>query len=178
MAEAPELLTTDRFEGRRIGPHDLADFQAFYADPAVMKTLSADGRPWPPRESEDLFRRHLAHWDRHGFGTWIFRDGPGGSFVGRAGLRQVELAGADDIEVFYGVASDRWGNGVGTELAREIVRVGLEELRLPQLVAFTLPTNRASRRILEGCGFGRDGEIVHAGLRHLLFRLDGPAEAR
>ena len=38
-------------------------------------------------------------------------------------------------------------------------------------------TNAASRRILEGCGFDRDGEIVHAGLRHLLVRLDGPAAA-
>ena len=142
-----------------------------------MKTLSADGRPWPPAESKGLFQRHLDHWEEHGFGTWIFRDAPGGRFIGRAGLRRVELTGAHDIEVFYGVASDLWGDGVGTELAREIVRVGLEELRLPQLVAFTLPTNAASRRILEGCGFDRDGEIVHAGLRHLLFRLDGPAAA-
>ena len=39
---------------------------------------------------------------------------------------------------------------------------------------FTLPANAASLRVLEKCGFEHDGEITHAGLKHVLFHLVNP----
>jgi RimJ/RimL family protein N-acetyltransferase len=40
------------------------------------------------------------------------------------------------------------------------------------LVSFTLPDNRASRRVMEKIGFRHDTEVEHAGLPHVLYRLD------
>jgi len=168
---APDRLTTARTVGLRIQVSDLSDFQAYYADPLVMRTLSADGLPWPARESARLFKRHMRHWSEHGFGTWVFRDGDSGRFVGRAGLRVVDVTADSDVEVFYGIASDLWGQGLGTEVAREVIRVAFDDLRWSEVVGFTLPSNLPSRRILERAGFERDGDITHAGLRHLFYRL-------
>lgn len=154
----------------KIEPGDLGDFQHFYADPKVMSTLSADGKVWPPDESAGLFQRHLDHWTEHGFGTWVFRD-PAGAFLGRAGLRSLDVGNGPEVELFYGVDSGAWGRGLATEMARELIRVAFDELGLDALIAFTLPTNAASRRVLDKCGFEQDGEITHAGLGHLLFRL-------
>ncbi len=38
----------------------------------------------------------------------------------------------------------------------------------------TLPTNRASRRVMEKAGFGYERDTVHAGLPHVLYRLPAP----
>ena len=59
-----------------------------------------------------------------------------------------------------------------TEMATAVVQYAFEELRVTQLVAYTLPTNVASRRVMEKCGFEYEKEIVHAGLRHALYRLE------
>ena len=170
LPNAPHLFRTDRFVASRIQAADLPDFQSFYADPAVMSTLSADGRVRPPAESADLFDRHLAHWAEHGFGTWVFRDPVDRAFVARAGLRRIDLGSGSEVEVFFGVASGLWGRGIATEIAREVISVAFDEVRLDALVGFTLPTNVASRRVLEKCLFVPAGEIEHAGLKHLFFR--------
>ncbi len=138
----------------------------------MMKHLNPGGDPWAPDAVEALLEGHLQHWVDHGYGTWVFREPRSGAFVGRAGLRSVDLGESPEVELFYGVASDRWRRGYATEMANEIVRVALDHMGLDGLVAFTLPTNIASRRVLEKCGFWSDGEITHAGLRHLLYRCD------
>jgi [ribosomal protein S5]-alanine N-acetyltransferase len=64
-----------------------------------------------------------------------------------------------------------WGSGLATEMAGAILTVAFEHLGLADVVAFTLTTNQASRRVMEkvGCQFER--EIVHAGLPHVLYRI-------
>jgi RimJ/RimL family protein N-acetyltransferase len=171
---APAVIPTARFVGTRLADPDLRDFQDFYGDPAVMATLSSDARVWSKRESAELFKRHLEHWNEHGFGTWMFRDGEGGPFVARAGLRAVDMGSGPEVELFYGVDSGRWGDGIATEVAKSVVRMAFESVGLEELVGFTLPENAASQRVLEKCGFRHEGDIRHAELRHLLFRLPAP----
>ena len=48
------------------------------------------------------------------------------------------------------------------------------ELGLEQVVALVLPANAPSRRVAEKTGFEQDGEVIHAGLPHLLFRQKLP----
>jgi RimJ/RimL family protein N-acetyltransferase len=42
-------------------------------------------------------------------------------------------------------------------------------------VAFTLPTNTGSRRVMEKLGFHYEREISRAGLAHVLYRLTNNA---
>ena len=171
MIGALDRIETSRLRGHRISSEDLDDFKAYYADPAVMRSLSPTGEPLTDEAAAELFAGHVAHWDVHGFGTWIFRDSEG-RFVGRAGLRSVELDAEPAVELFYGAASDLWGHGFATEMAREIISCALERLGLDSLVAFALPTNAASLNVLAKCGFEEVGELEHAGLTHGLFRLE------
>jgi RimJ/RimL family protein N-acetyltransferase len=64
-----------------------------------------------------------------------------------------------------------WGRGLATEMAEAILTVAFTHLDLPNIVAFTLVTNRASRRVMEkvGCTFERN--IIHASLPHVLYRI-------
>jgi ribosomal-protein-alanine N-acetyltransferase len=139
-----------------------------HTDPRVMATL---GGLRSPEELDALHRRLLGTWERDGFGWWVARHRPDGRFVGRGGLRRVQVLGRDEVEVGYGLAAEFWGRGLATELARQSVRVGFEVLGLVELVCFTLPTNSGSRRVMEKAGFRYERDFEHANLPHVLYRL-------
>ena len=117
------------------------------------------------------FDMNVAHWEAHGFGLWMLRDGQGGAVMGRAVLRHLDVDGADEIEVGYGFLPEFWGRGLATEVARTCVGIGLERVELSSVVAITLPTNVASRRVMEKTGLTYEREIPHQGVAHLLFRI-------
>jgi [ribosomal protein S5]-alanine N-acetyltransferase len=146
------------------------ELSAMMRDPRVMRTL------WPSAAlpSEDQIRASLqakiVHWERHGFGLWVLRERVSGDFVGRGGLQYTDTLGRRAVEAAWAVVPDRWNRGFATELARTSLEVGFNDLGLSEVIAFTLPDNLASRRVMEKTGFVYDGEISHAGLPHVLYR--------
>lgn len=168
MAEDLARLRTARLLLTRIGAGDLADLCRMHRDPDVMATL---GGLRSDEVSADILTQLMAHWEAHGFGYWMARDPDSGAFVGRGGLRRVVVGGGDEIEVGYALMPEYWSRGLATELARECVRVGFERLGQRELVAFTLPTNYASRAVMQRVGFLYERDVIWSGMPHVLYRL-------
>ena len=82
------------------------------------------------------------------------------------------VEGRDQIELAYAIRSDHWRKGFATEISIAALKHGFDELHLDQIVAFTLTHNRASRGVMEHCGFTYQRDIVHAGLPHVLYLLE------
>ncbi|HJS95123.1 MAG TPA: GNAT family N-acetyltransferase [Solirubrobacteraceae bacterium] len=165
-----ERVETDRMILERLRLEHAAEQLPLLLDPRVSTTL------WPrrqlPTEAEvlDGLRAKVDHWDRHGFGIWLLRDRETGEMVGRGGLQYTYTAGLNDVEAGWAVVPERWGQGLATELAHACVEVGFAQLDLLEIIAFTLPDNVASRRVMEKAAFTYDRDIVHAGLPHVLYR--------
>ncbi len=170
-----DTFRTERLIAARPRLEDFADLCQLHQDPRVMKTLAPAGAPngglLSAEETRQFLRRNVEHWDRHGYGLWVFRDGANGRFVGRGGLHHTRAGGADEVEVAYALLADYWGRGLATEMAEASVAIGFERLGLPDLVCLTLTTNRASQRVMEKAGFRYERDIVHAGLPHVFYRL-------
>jgi RimJ/RimL family protein N-acetyltransferase len=164
-----DRIMTLHLVAERIGAQHLGDLARMYRDERVMATL---GGTRSEEESERILRQSVEHWDRHGFGLWVLTDRQDGRFVGRAGLRHVHVGGADEVELAYALMAESWGRGLAAEASEAILALALGEGRLPEVVCFTLPTNLRSRRVMEKLGFRYEREIEHAGLPHLLYRLD------
>lgn len=147
---------------------DLDDLCRMEQDPRTMALLLGVRTPDQTRAGLD---RMIAHWEAHGFGWWIARDPVGGGFLGRGGLRRVDIGGQAEVELGYGFHADHWGLGLATELARESVRLALQDLGLESVVSFTLPGNLASRRVMEKAGLSWEGEIEWASHPHVLYRI-------
>jgi RimJ/RimL family protein N-acetyltransferase len=113
---------------------------------------------------------NLAHWAQHGFGLWMLRDRETGGMIGRAVLRHLLVDGIDEVETGYGFMPEFWGRGLATEITGACLRVGRQRLGLNSIVGITLPANTASQRVMVKAGLAYEREIVHDGLRHLLFR--------
>lgn len=165
---AIEPRRTARLLLTRMRAQDFDQLHAFHSDPQVMATL---GGVRTRDETQRVLDELVAHWEQHGFGYWMAHNRETRAFAGRGGLRRVVLDGRPEVEVGYGFMPECWGQGLATELARESIRVAFEELQLPELVCFTLPTNRASQRVMEKAGFRYVGETVWANRPHVLYRL-------
>ena len=106
-----------------------------------------------------------------GYGLWTLRDRESGAFVGRGGIQPVTIDGVDEVELGYALRPEWWGRGLATEVSRAALKLAFERLELPNVVAFTMPTNARSRRVIERLGFTFERDIVWSELPHVLFRL-------
>jgi ribosomal-protein-alanine N-acetyltransferase len=150
---------------------DQADYERLFLDPRVQRWLRPP--PLPPFDRpqiHDVLRREIAHWDQHGFGLWVLRDGDTGEFVGRGGLNSCDVEGRPAIEIGWAVVPERWGQGIATAVARAAI-AHARGIGMRELVAFTLPDNAASERVMQKAGMERAGPIEHAGLAHVLYRI-------
>jgi [ribosomal protein S5]-alanine N-acetyltransferase len=167
-------LETERMILERLRLEHAPEQVELLLDPRVGATL------WPraqlPTEADvlDGLAAKIDHWDRHGFGMWLLRDRDTGAMIGRGGLQYTYTAGLNDVEAGWAIVPERWGQGLATELAHACVEVAFAHLGLLEIVAFTLPTNVASRRVMEKSGFVYERDIVHAGLQHVLYRRRRP----
>jgi RimJ/RimL family protein N-acetyltransferase len=67
------------------------------------------------------------------------------------------LEPTEDAELGYRLARRFWGQGYATEMSAALVRHGLEQLALRQIVAFVDAGHVASIRVLEKAGLSRVG---------------------
>jgi len=156
---------------------DFADIRRLHGDSRVMATLSADGNTFSEVQTRAFLKHAAEHWKLHGFGLWVFRERVGGEFVfvGYGGIKHAVVEGRDEIELAYAVRSDYWGKGIATEISIAALNLAFNVTRLDRIVAFTLPHNRASRAVMEHCGFTYQRDVVHAGLPHVLYILEARA---
>ena len=158
---------TERLRAEPLAGSHLADLAAFHRDERVMATL---GGVAGADETSAWLDRNLRHWDEHGFGIFVFRGRETGELAGRAGIRRIEIGGREEVEIAYAIVADRWGEGLATEIAEALVALAFERLGLRDVVGYTLPTNAASRRVMEKAGLVYERDVEHEGETHVLYR--------
>jgi [ribosomal protein S5]-alanine N-acetyltransferase len=162
---------TERLLARRPTPGDRATYHAHFTRPEVESWLRPS--PLPPFDAkvvDELFLGDCTHWVDHGFGPWVLLDKETGEFVGRGGLAWTAVEGLAEVELPWSIEPHLHGRGLATEAAKAAIEWA-NELNFDQVAALTLPHNVASQRVAQKAGFCQDGECMHAGLPHLLFRL-------
>jgi len=161
-----ETFATARMEATRSSETDFDDLFRMNQDPELAKTMAGTRSE---SETREFIRSSVEHWQHHLYGFWIFRDRVDGRFIGRAGLRHVEIDGDNEIEIAYATMPEFWGRGLATEMARAILDIATR-LGIRDIVAFTLPTNLGSRGVMEKVGFQYERDITWANLPHVLYR--------
>lgn len=164
---APETFETDRLKAERLAWTHLDEYARFFQNPADMTWLGG------VRSTADVvggWTRGARLWLHRGFGRWVFRLRGSRGLAGYGGLREATFFGTPALDVSYALTIACQGRGLGTEMARAIVRIGFNDLGADQLTAVTLPHNIRSRRVLEKLGFRCEGETRNAGLPHSLYR--------
>lgn len=105
------------------------------------------------------------HWERHGFGRWVLHSDRGP--VGTVKLACWQGRGRPEVELGYALVPEFWGCGYATEAGAGALAFAAG-LGLPEVVAFTLPSNTASLEVMGRLGFGGDERVVLSRCEHVL----------
>ncbi len=165
----PEVIVTERLRGERIGPHHVDALLPIFSDPRVGATM---GGVADRASVESLAQIMDAHWEEHGFGYMMWFERATGEPVARGGLARTVFDGKPELEVGWTTTPERWGEGFASELGQACVSIAFGPLGSPDLVAFTLPHNGASRRVMEKLGFVYETTAPYKVYGdHVLYRL-------
>lgn len=141
---------------------------------------------WSEEKSRDCVNNFRQHFAENGFGFFALELKETNEFIGFVGIAKVTFEShftdplAPMIEIGWRLASQHFNNGYATEAAREVLRFAFEELRLNEIVAFTVPKNLPSQNVMRKIGMTRDfdGDFLHPKIapdhkfaRHVLYRV-------
>jgi RimJ/RimL family protein N-acetyltransferase len=155
IMKAPERLETNRLVLRRPRLSDAESIFARYAsDVETLRYVS-----WPRHERVETTRAFLefsdAEWERWPAGPYLVESRETGQLLGGSGFAFETPSRAATGYVF---ARDAWGKGYATETLRAIVETA-RTVAIERLSALCHVDNSASWRVLEKCGFVREGVL-------------------
>jgi RimJ/RimL family protein N-acetyltransferase len=171
-------LTTDRLLLREWRDSDLPAFHFLNSDPEVMEFLP---KLLSRAESDAFAARIRSAMTEQGFGLWAVEVVDVVPFVGFVGLSipSFEAPFMPCVEIGWRLVREHWGNGYANEAALAAMACAFGPLGLREIVAFTVPANVKSRRVMERIGMVRDPreDFDHPDLppgdplrRHVLYR--------
>lgn len=145
-------LKTARLQLRPPRETDAAAVFAYGGDEQVVRYLA-----WPRHrsiaDSRHFLRAAAAGWRSGQWLNWAIEDDTG--VVGMIGA-QPGRAGAG---IGYVLAHKAWGRGYASEALLALSDALFAASSVNSLWAFCVPQNRASARVLERCGYQREGEL-------------------
>ncbi len=163
----PLPLDTERL---RLRPVRLEDLEVWLAVSRDAETVWWGEPSSTLEDARANLEKQLTGQERYGFSLWAVELKPTNTVIGAAGLQH--LAESEEIEVGYRLLREHWGRGYATEAAKAAIRFGVDELDLDRIVAVTLPTNQASRRVMEKCGLSFVGVMQVYGRAQVKYALN------
>ena len=173
------VLLTRRLRLSDFSASNLPDLARMNADPEVM-------RYFPQKlnfeESAELLKRIMAHHQQNGYALFTLHLTESDVFVGWCGLMVVpfEAHFTPAVEIGWRLNKIFWGNGLATEAAEAVLRLGFVELGLSEIVSFTAELNQPSIRVMQKIGMQSEPKDAfdhpklptnHPLQRHILYRL-------
>lgn len=170
-------LRTNRLLLRQFRNTDLEPLIAMGQDPVVMKhfvTLMSR------EETEAMYGRIKDRWEKSGFGVFAIEIPGEVEFAGFIGftIPKFETSFTPCIEILWRLIPAAHNNGYCTEAAKACIDWGFKEKKFTEILAFAVPQNMASWKVMEKIGMQHVGEFEHPMVedghvlkRHLLYSI-------
>ena len=169
----PEL-TTDRLLIRAFRKEDLVAYSGFRKDPLFVRYLPGGEALLPHAEeiSRSRIKEFVDGWKR-GFGVFAIELRETGELIGQAGLAKTRRE--SEVELLYALTPSAWGRGYAQEAAQACLDFGFREVNLERIVAFAVPENLASTRVMVAIGMRFVGEDSYNGFNVVRYDISQDA---
>ncbi|CAM2933424.1 acetyltransferase [Legionella steigerwaltii] len=172
-------IETKRLLLRAWSDHDIAPFFSINQDPKVMEFIPT---LWTMDMVTYFIEQMNAQLAAKNYTLWAVEEKSTQQFMGFIGLNNPvwEAHFTPCVEIGWRLASSFWGMGYATEGAQAVLDYAFHVLKLKEIVAFTVPDNLRSQRVMEKLGMIRDenGDFLHPKVdpvnslaKHYLFRI-------
>ena len=175
------LIETKRLILRTWNNNDINDYYLLNQDPKVVEFLLKTSSIEQAKE----FIENMNHqFHTHGYTIFAVEEKKSGKLIGFTGLNAPKWIShfTPCVEIGWRLSSKFWGNGYATEAAKAVLDYGFKECALKEILAWTVPANLRSIRVMEKIGMERDidGDFNHPDvpeghelLKHILYRIKG-----
>jgi RimJ/RimL family protein N-acetyltransferase len=143
-------LHSARLRLRQVAPDDAAFILELLTEPDWQRYIGDRGVHDLPSALRYIEQGPCAMYAREGFGLWLVETLSKGDRIGLCGL--LRRAGLEDVDLGFALLERYRGQGFAFEAASRVLAHGRDVLRLPRIVAITLPANLPSCRLLERLG--------------------------
>lgn len=179
LAEKTIHLETDRICLREWLPEDSEPFSRMNSDPLIMEYFP---RVLDEAATDKLIGRFQDHFKQYGFGMYALENKETQKFMGFVGLAHVRdiFPFGPTVEMAWRLEYEYWGKGFASEAARAVLDYAFNELKLNEVVAFSVYDNLRAIHMMEKLGMAHDenGDFDYPKLpkghslgRHVLYRL-------
>jgi RimJ/RimL family protein N-acetyltransferase len=161
----PVRIETDRLVIRTIEPRDAEPWLAMVTDPRVRRYLP----PFPPPTADvvdGMIERRQAMEQERGYAMWAVESKESGTLVGQCGMYPAEHRGPE-VELAYHFEPAAWNRGYATEAARGVLEYAFAALGMKRVIAFVMPANVASCRVVEKAGMRFEATVTAYGIEGL-----------
>lgn len=163
------IRETERLKLERIAEHHFDNLANLLANPRVHR-LWPEPKVRSREESREYFEKIQRQYREIGVSYWAVIRKDDGQFLGICGLLPEEIDGEEVFEVAYRIDDCYWGNGYAPEAALAAMEYAHEELQVNSIISLILDENTQSVRVAEKNGLLPDGEKVHVGMKHTIYR--------
>ena len=171
-------LETDRLYLRQWKESDFKPFALMNSNPMVMEFFPS---LLSKKESDEMALRIQSFISERGWGFWALEEKETGIFIGFTGLHipTHDLPFSPCVEIGWRLAPSFWGKGLVTEAAKASLRLGFNELKLDEVISFTVKNNVRSLAVMKRLGMTKQqASFEHPALpdgykfrEHSLYRL-------
>lgn len=173
------ILQTNRLILRPFEERDIDSMTLINQDPKVCEFLPGIGTR---STTESNIKKFIKHYHDHGFSLYAVELKSTGEMIGWCGLMipAFEAHFMPAFEIGWRLSSSHWDKGYATEAAKAVLQYAFEELKLEEVVSFTVPDNIRSRRVMEKIGLHHNDsddfdhpklEKTHPLCRHVLYGI-------
>lgn len=153
-------IETDRLVLREGRESDSAAWGPLMIDPDFRRYV-----PWrrgdetPEARASRAITNLMRRWDTEPLTRmgWVISRRGDGAVLGHGGIEQAEDPADGEIDYFLG--KPFWGQGYGSEAAHAMARFALGHTGFERLIAYIVPGNEGSIRIVESLGMGYEGDV-------------------
>jgi [ribosomal protein S5]-alanine N-acetyltransferase len=157
-------FSTDRLLLRPITPEDADLILALFNSPKWLRYIG-DRQVHTLEEAETYIRQKMMpQQKRLGYSVYVVSLKSTEQKIGVCTLFARDVL--EDVDIGFAFLPEHEGKGYAYEAASETLRIGFDDFGLPKIVAFTMPENEASKKLILKLGFTYQG----------VFRMPGAAE--
>lgn len=156
------ILKTKRLVLRPIRRGDEPSFVKYLNNKRVNRYLVLPPFPYTMKHARAWVELNIKNDKKKKKAEVVFVIENADGFVGAIGLHGIS---GHKCALGYWIAEPFWGHGFATEAARAMTKFGFKTLNLRRIAASTRLPNKASMKVLEKCGYKKEGHLRKALLK-------------
>ncbi len=166
------IIETERIILREFIESDFEAVFEFNSNPEVQKYTGDVILESYEQAKKTITDVWFEDYKKYGYGRWAVIYKPDNKLIGFAGLKY--LPELDETDLGYRILPEYWGKGLMTEIGREILKYGFDNLGLNRIFGIAEPENIGSCKVLEKSGlvFYKVDEYIGDGESYNWYKIE------